>query len=219
MDVIIKSIIEFVLPLFMQKYYFSREQLESLYLKGVSMRVMAEMLDCSEHVVVYWMEKYGISRRSRSEAIYLHSNPEGDPFSIKKKLSVEDAFLYGLGVGLFWGEGTKVAPNSVRIANGDPGVILLFRKFLLEICGVKREKLRYGLVCFQDTDPGEVGRYWANQLQISPKKFGKIVRIPAQGKGTYKRKSLHGVCTLMVGNIKLKQWIMVQIENARARVV
>ena len=200
----------------MRKYNFSAKQLRELYQQGFSMRSMANKLGCSEHVILYWMDKYGISRRSLSDAIYLQSNPDGDPFAIKRKFNVDEAFLHGLGIGLFWGEGTKMTPNSVRVANSDPGVILLFRKFLLEICGLKKEKLRYGLVCFQDTDPGEVGRYWGNKLQISPEKFGKIVRIPSQGRGTYKHKSAYGVCTLVVGNTKLKQWIMEQIESARA---
>ncbi len=44
-------------------------------------------------------------------------------------------------------------------------------------------------------------------------KFGKIVQIPPQGKGTYRNKSAYGVCSLSVGNIKLKRWILQELHS------
>lgn len=163
--------------------------------------------------VRYWMEKYNIKRRPHSEAAYMRANPDGDPFVIKKHLNKHDVFLLGLGLGIFWGEGTKTNKNSVRIANTDPNMILKFKKFLQEICGVRSNKFQYALVCFNDTSDADAAKYWSTSLEISTQKFGKIVKIPTQGKGTYKRKSKYGVCTLIVNNIKLKNWIDTQLKN------
>jgi len=70
----------------------SKNYLEKLYKNGHSMTEIAKLLDCSVHKVVYWMEKYKLSRRSLSQAIYLKSNPQGDPFKIKTKLRKEVCF-------------------------------------------------------------------------------------------------------------------------------
>lgn len=190
-----------------------QDLLESLYNSGRSMAEIAHVLNCSIHKVVYWMDKYSLRRRSHSEASYMKANPNGDPFQIKEKLNTKEMFLYGLGIGIYWGEGEKVSKNAVRVANTDPHIIKTFTKFLLNICGLEKRKLLYNLICFNDSDPEEVKNFWAKELEISPEKFGKIVQIAAQGKGTYRKKSKFGVCIVIVGNIKLKAWIMNQIQK------
>ncbi len=185
-----------------------KDSLENLYSSGSSMSEIAKKLKCSPHKVVYWMNKYGIKRRTLSEAIYLKSNPNGDPFKIRDNLSNEEKFLYGLGLGIYWGEGDKRTKNAIRLTNTDPELIKTFTKFLLTICQLEKRKLLYNLICFNDSNPDEVRSYWAKELKISKEKFGKIVQIPQQGKGTYRRKSKYGVCILIVSNMKLKAWIM-----------
>jgi hypothetical protein len=86
----------------------TKETLLEMYTeKQLSMHEIADNLGCSDNQVVYWMSKYEIPRRSLSDAIYLHSNPNGDPFKLKKIETLEDAELLGMGVGLYWGEGKK----------------------------------------------------------------------------------------------------------------
>jgi hypothetical protein len=197
------------------KSLISKETLVLHYHSGKSMADIAKQLHCSIHKVVYWMDKYNITRRTRSEASYLQQNPTGDPFSIKLELSKEETFLYGLGLGIYWGEGEKVSKHAIRVANTDPYVIKTFVLFLFNICGVEKRKLSYSIVCFNDSDPDKVKSYWANELKTDKENFGKIVQIPMQGKGTYKRKSQYGVCTATVSNIKLKTWILEEINKIK----
>jgi hypothetical protein len=193
-----------------------KEELEAFYLEGKSMFEISQILDCSVHKVVYWMEKYGIKRRNHSEASYLKLNPNGDPFQIKTELLLEEAYLFGLGIGIYWGEGDKRSLNALRVANSDVDVIKTFVRFLLEICRVEQRKLFYSIICFNDSNISDVKEYWSKMLKISSEKFGKIVQIPPQGKGTYRRKSQYGVCTVVVSNPKLKRWIMNEIDKLRA---
>lgn len=179
---------------------------------------IAKELGMSEHKIAYWMSKYEIKTRSRSEALYLKLNPLGDPFEIKIIQSNSDFLLMGLGIGIYWGEGNKVTRNSVRVTNSDPNMILIFREFLLKICQVTPEKIRYSLICFNDSNKNDVVRHWSELLEEPEAKFGKIVEIPTQGKGTYRKKSKYGICTITVSNLKLKQWIMNQVQN-QARLV
>ena len=190
-----------------------QEQLMSLYASGKSMMDISKQLNCSVHKVVYWMTKYKIPRRSISEAVYLAENPGGDPFKIKTDLSISEERLFGLGLGIYWGEGEKVSTGHVRVANSDPSLLLNFRNFLLSICRVTPSRIHYYLICFNDSDPKEVAAYWAKILEISEDKFGKIVQIGPQEKGTYRKKSKYGVCVIDATNIKLKSWIMQEIDK------
>ena len=183
------------------------------YKSGKSMKEISRLLNCSEHKVVYWMDKYAIKRRTRSEATYIKANPDGDPFKIKKKLSPEEEILFGVGLGIYWGEGNKVTPHIVSVGNTDLRIIKVFIKFLEIICNVRKDKFKYSLICFNDSNPRQVADHWSQYLNINPQKFGKIVQIPSQGKGTYRKKSQFGVCAVSVCNIKLKAWIMSELER------
>ncbi|MEP7166738.1 MAG: hypothetical protein ABI758_02025 [Candidatus Woesebacteria bacterium] len=187
--------------------------IRDLYNSGLSLGGISLKLGCSPHKVVYWMRKLDIPRRKPSEALYLKYNPNGDPFLIKKITTTEDAKLFGLGVGIYWGEGDKRSIHATRVANSDPELILTFIHFLTALCGVKKDKIKCNIVCFNDSNIPDVGRYWSQLLQIPKEKFGKIVQIPPQGKGKYRRKSQYGVCTASVYNTKFKQWIMQEISG------
>jgi hypothetical protein len=190
-----------------------RNIIRNLYKQGKSLPLVATELRCSVHKVVYWMTKYNIPRRSRSDAVYRMYNPSGDPFKIKSHMTKEDVLLFGLGMGIYLGEGNKVAKHSLRIANTNPLILKLFIKFLKDICQFRKDRMSYSIVCFHDTKPDVARVYWSEQLRISPEKFGRITRIPTQGKGTYRRKSEYGVCTIQANNIKLTAWLREKIRN------
>lgn len=188
-------------------------QIAQLYKQGKSLTIIAKELNCSIHKVVYWMIKYNIIRRSTSEAVYRMYNPNGDPFKIKTKLSKKDLLLFGIGIGIYLGEGNKVTQHALRITNTDPLILKLFILFLSKICQFNKDRMSYSIICFHDTDPEKARTYWSEQLEILPMKFGKITTIPTQGKGTYKRKSEFGVCTVQANNIKLTAWLREQIQK------
>lgn len=196
----------------MVKNHFNKVVLKVLYKSGKSMRDISRQLNCSVHKVVYWMDKYGIKRRTMSEATYLKANPNGDPFKIRTKLSFSDWFLYGLGMGIYFGEGNKLSKTALRVANTDPRILKLFIKFLLKICGLKKHRLSYSIISFNDVDPIISRDFWAEQLGVPPDKFGKITVIPHQGSGTYRRKSQFGVCTVQANNVKLRNWLINQMD-------
>lgn len=197
----------------------TKQTLIKLYSKGMSLTGISNHLHCSIHKVTYWMRKYGIPRRSRSDAVYIQANPQGNPFHIHYPQTPSKYVLYGLGLGIYWGEGTKGINYPVRVTNSDPCIIRTFRMFLLSICHVDLTRIRYSIVAFNDSNIHTVQSYWSKQLKISPDKFGKIVQIPTQGKGTYRKKSQFGVCSITVGNTKLKIWIMDELKKYEARVV
>jgi len=165
---------------------------------------IAKKFHCSAGKINYWLRKYGISKRSISEAIYIKHNPKGDPFCFVSPKNLEEAELFGLGLGLYWGEGNKANKTTVRIGNSDPALLKKFIEFLVKFFNISKDALRFHLHTFSDIDIGEAQRYWIKQLGI---KKGQLYKpfVSVTGKlGTYRNKSKYGVLTLYYGNVKVK---------------
>lgn len=174
----------------------------------LSSAAIAKQLHCSENKVNYWLKKYSIPKRSISDAIYIKHNPNGDPFILPTINSIPKARLYGLGIGLYWGEGTKANKHAIRLGNSDPALIMTFMQFLVELFSVKREDLRFGLQVFSDHDPQSILNYWASKLGVEKSQFYKIHITPSGSIGTYRHKSTHGVVTLYYHNKRLRDIIV-----------
>ena len=74
-----------------------------------------------------------IKKRTISDAMYEFKNPFGDPFSIKKPETLQQGILFGLGLGIYWGEGLKRGNGAVRLTNTDPKMIKKFIDFLINL--------------------------------------------------------------------------------------
>ncbi len=190
----------------------SKAVLKELYDSGNSMQVISVLLNVNVRKIDYLMNKYHLSKRSRSNALYIKNNRDGDPFLFKSVERIDDAFSFGLGIGLFWGEGMKLNSNGVRLGNSDPDIILYFKGFLKDIFNVKEEKFKYSLQIFGDHNPEKVMGFWARKLEVKKERFGKITVTKSVGKGTYKKKSKYGVLQIAVFNTKLKRLFDVALD-------
>lgn len=191
------------LPL-LQRLYFHQHQ---------SMSEIAHTLNCSIHKVEYWMSKYQMPRRNRSSANYHKYNPLGDPFHVKRTLSLQESNLLHLSLGLFWGEGNKVAHEGLRIGNSDPQLLKQWCLFLRNICQIKESKIHFHLQTFRDNDIDVARVYWAQQLDINPQRITSGKPTKSLGKGIYTKINPHGVMTVGVYNIKLRQWMIAQLQK------
>lgn len=192
-----------------------KAELEELYFNnGLSSPSIAKLLGCSQHRVNYWLHKHGIQKRSISDALYKKWNPNGDPFTVRHPKTIEEATLFGLGIGLYWGEGTKANKNSVRLGNSNPALIKKFVEFLERFYQIDKSKLHFGLQIFGDMEAQEALRYWIKFLGISRKQFyPSIVVTPHRGVGNYRMKTKHGVLTVYFNNKKLRDILCSAIEE------
>jgi len=175
---------------------------------------IAKLLSCSAGRIDYWLDAHQIKKRSISDAGYIKHNPAGDPFTYNPPQSLDDSFLAGLGVGLYWGEGNKKNKHAVRLGNSDPRLIRAFLNYLIKIWGIRKEKLRFGLQIFTDINADESLRYWVKELNVPKSAFQKVV-VTISGKiGTYREKSKYGVVTLYFNNKKLRDLICKSIDRA-----
>lgn len=192
----------------------SKEMLEKMYIKEQrSISYIAQHFSCSENKINYWADKFNLKKRSISQALYIRNNPLGDPFTINYPQTKDEWFLYGLGIGLYWGEGNKANTHAVRLGNTDPGLIRKFLEFLHTFYKINPTRLRFGLQLFTDIDKNTALKYWCNELGVSKKQFQKIVVTKSLHRGTYRKKSQHGVLTVYFSNIKLRDIIVSAIEK------
>ncbi|MDB5181076.1 MAG: hypothetical protein JWO54_839 [Candidatus Saccharibacteria bacterium] len=187
--------------------------LKDMYVhKVMSMQEIAKQLGFSVHKINFWLTKYSISKRTHSEASYVKYNGLVDPFEIKSFLSPQEERLFGMGVGIYWGEGNKKNINTVRVGNTDAKLIKVFIDFLIIICGVKPNKIRYGLQVFTDVEENVALHYWLNELNITRNQIMPTISRINSGKiGTYKIKNQFGVMTVYVFNRKLRDWLVDQL--------
>ncbi|MDP3646346.1 MAG: hypothetical protein Q8R25_04635 [bacterium] len=195
-----------------------KRELEQLYLQErLSVSIIAHRLRCSQGKINYWLSEYKIQKRTISDALYHKWNPAGDPFSARKPKTIEDAILYGLGIGLYWGEGTKSNKVSVRLGNSDPRLIKKFMKFLISLYQIDEKKLRFGLQIFADMNAKATLNFWTHSLKVSHKQFYKIIVTPYRGVGNYRQKTKYGVLTVYFNNRKLRDIICHAIEEESMR--
>ena len=197
----------------------SKSTLHKMYIEEKkSANQIAQKLHCSPTKVNYWLARHVIEKRSISDSVYIKNNPNGDPYIECKKESNKDWFLYGLGLGLFWGEGNKVNKNSIRLGNTDPGMIKMFLHFLNHCYKIDECRLRFGLQIFSDVDPQVAKDFWVRELRVSESLFQKVVVTPSRSNGTYRNKNQYGVLTIYFSNTKLRDIIVgaiTELQNSK----
>ena len=166
---------------------------------------IAEALQCSVHKVAYWIDKHKIPTRSMSEALYAKYNPGGDPFSFRRPRTVQEGELYGLGLGLFWGEGTKSNKHAIRLGNTDPKLIKTFIRFLETFFAIQPADLKFGLQVFSDVSKQKALEFWLKELKVSKSQFQKVIVTKSGSVGTYRYKNQYGVLQVHYNNVKARK--------------
>lgn len=131
---------------------------------------------------------------------------------ITKPQTLEEGILFGMGLGLYWGEGTKADKGSIRLGNSDPDLIKVFIDFLGQAYGVKKEKLSFGLQIFSDISPIVAQAFWVKKLGVSKDQFYKTLITPSRGEGSYRKKLKYGVLTVYFCNKKLRTALIKELE-------
>ncbi|MEX2340858.1 MAG: helix-turn-helix domain-containing protein [Candidatus Paceibacterota bacterium] len=116
--------------------------------------------------------------------------------------------LFVAAVAAYWGEGDKANNAQVRIINTDPQMILIFKRFLLEICQVPEERLRGALYIYEDLKESECKKFWTQKTGLT--NFHKTMVLPSRHKS---KKVRYGMCTLLVTNTYLKKKMLVWIDR------
>ena len=190
-----------------------------LYKDGYSMSQIARKFNISESTIVYWLDKKGIKRRSISEAVTsLYINKfNKKQFKLKNPLSSTDEKLKLACVMLYWGEGAKTR-GTVKFANSDPKMIMLFLNFLRRICGISEERLKVLIHAYPDHDQNELMKFWMGVTKL-PKSHFYRTHIHQGGSGSYKNKSQYGTLAVNYSDTKLFKIILEWIKEYQTELI
>lgn len=137
-----------------------------------------------------------------------------------KKLTRKELWL--LGTVLYWAEGTKekeYRSSRVSLGNSDPRMILLFLKWLKEICLISPSDLNYEIYIHETANWRKAKKFWVNTLAIPDEQI-KIYfkRHKINSKRRNVGKNYHGLMRIRVKksinlNRKIAGWIEGICEN------
>ncbi len=186
------------------------ERISTEYSLGKSAREVGETVNLPWRKVVYLMDKYGIKRRTRSDASYLQHNKE--MFHIKDFLTVDEERLKAFALGLLWEGGYINHPHTLAVRSENHQTLNSIVKLLTIICGVPKEKIHVEVTAYNGCDVKGVEQFWRRELNLPLTQFYTTRVLERRGKGVYKKKrALYGTATLYVNNIKLikqiKSWL------------
>jgi len=148
----------------------------------------------------YFMEKYGIMRRNRSEAAYIAHRLKPQ-FQTKTNLTTTEEELKIAGVMLYWAEGT-LRGNTVDFANSNPDMVKMFLMFLRQICGINEQRLRVYLYAYPGQNIAGIKKFWSKLTGIPLNQFTKP-HIRVSSSSSSHRKLPYGVVHIRYNDKKL----------------
>lgn len=151
------------------------KQVKKLYYKDkLSVQDISKKLGVSIDAVFYCMRKNKLKRRKKEESNSIRYEKKKPSFKLKKINSEKLRMLQVMGTMLYWGEGYKSGRGAmVDFANSDKDMIILFLKFLRNICGVDEKRLRVYSYFYANQNVNKNTNYWSKITKISKKQFTK----------------------------------------------
>ncbi len=116
--------------------------------------------------------------------------------------------LFTTALGVYLGNGDKNTKNLVRLTSTDPSVLLVWLQFLLQLCGVSKDKISLALFIYPDLDEVKCRRYWSRKLGV--KKF-HTTQVLAERSDVSKKS--YGSCSIVLTDTYLKKKIQVWIDH------
>ncbi|MDA8596779.1 helix-turn-helix domain-containing protein [Candidatus Pacebacteria bacterium] len=116
--------------------------------------------------------------------------------------------LFTTALSLYWTDGDQRSRNHVRLSSTDPAKLLIFIKFLTELCGVRKDKLRLALFIHRGANESTSKRFWTRKLGTLPYYATQTV-----GSASAAQKHPHGVCSVVLSNSITKKKLSVWIDQ------
>ena len=164
-----------------------KERAIELRKKGYSYSEILKEISVAKSTLSLWLRSVGLAKKQKQRLTEkrLTALKRGWEACQKKRILITQKIkkeakeeikkinkkeLWMIGTALYWAEGTKAKEyrrgEKVSFSNSDPNMILLFLKWLKEICLVSPSHLIYELYIHKNADWKEAQKYWAQILSI-----------------------------------------------------
>lgn len=147
-------------------------KIKRMYEKAFSAPFIAKTLNLPLHSIYYSLKNQNVLRRTTAEQNKIRFENKPLSYKIKPNLTQHEKALKIAALMLYYGEGAKTQ-QTVDFANSDPAALALFLKFMLNICGVDKNRLRFYLYCFRGQNASKLIRFWSNKLNAPVDQFTK----------------------------------------------
>lgn len=128
--------------------------------------------------------------------------------------ALTDRDLLLLGIGLYWGEGSKRQVGSVSIANMDPCVHAQFLRWI-GLLGARLDAVTARLTISEEANLLQEEHWWAERLKLPLTCFRRaITRISPTSQRKTRRPDYHGILALRYHDTPLWHRIMGMVSRA-----
>jgi hypothetical protein len=196
-----------------------QQEAAKLYRGGLSARQIADHFGVSIDASYFTLRKLKIPRRSAKETNRIRFEAKALSYNLKTRLIKEERQLKIAAIMLYWAEGYKAGKGTVDFANSDPDMVVIFWKFLSEICGVDRKRVRLHLYAYEGQDIRSLKRFWANLLELPEQAFVKPYVKKAAAPGPRGPRMIHGLVHVRYSDKKLFEQIIAWIDEYRGEMV
>lgn len=190
------------------------QQLEAirLYKDGLSMQQVADHFSVHLGAVLYALRKHYVARRTTTESNRLRFESKPLSYNVKQDLTREEERLKLAATMLYWAEGYKVG-SSIDFANSDPAMVVIFRRFLTEICQIDESRLRASMYCYEGQDIESLHAFWSGVLKIPRSQFQKPYIKQAASPGPRGPRMIHGLVHVRYCDTKLLRQMLIWIDE------
>ena len=192
-----------------------QEEAAHLYRSGLSAQQVADHFKVSLDASYYALRHLKVKRRTAQETNRIRFETKPLSYDLKTKLTREEERLKLAATMLYWAEGYKVGRGTVDFANSDPDMVVIFWKFLSEICRVDRKRVRLHLYAYEGQDIQNLMRYWCELLDLPRLHFIKPYVKKATTPGPRGPRMVYGLVHIRYCDTKLLRQILKWIDGYR----
>src|SRR3989344_8254137 len=186
-----------------------------LYRSGLSAQQVADHFNISLDASYYALRRLKVKRRTAKETNSIRFEARPLSYNLKTSLTKEEERLKISAVMLYWAEGYKVGRGTVDFANSDPDMVVIFWKFLSEICQVNRNRVHLHLYAYEGQDIQNLMQFWCTLLDLPKYHFIKPYVKKAAIPGPRGPRMVHGLVHIRYSDTKLLRQILKWIDEYR----
>ncbi|MEK9151509.1 MAG: helix-turn-helix domain-containing protein [Patescibacteria group bacterium] len=160
--------------------------------QGLSYNEILKKVDVSKSTLSVWLRGIGVAKRHQQrftlkrKLAQLKAQEASRLIRIKKESAIIESArreiksiskreLWIIGTVLYWAEGSKQKEHNVSqkvsFNNSDPKMILLFDKWVQQVCLRKKSELTYSIYIHQTADKKRAKKFWENLLETKIEKM------------------------------------------------
>ncbi|MFA5431837.1 MAG: helix-turn-helix domain-containing protein [Candidatus Paceibacterota bacterium] len=207
-----------------------REKALALRIQGMSYSQIKKVMGLSKSTLSSWLRNYPLSKerirelrgcneqrieRYRETMREKRENKMKEIYQCQKKnlLPLKDCELFMMGLGLYWGEGTKCRQDGLSVSNTDPAIINFFIHWLDKFLGVPKGKVRIVLQLYSNMDVNKEIKFWSEEIKIPLLQFTKpYVKKNSSERINHKGSFGHGTCNARINDVSLAQKIFMSLK-------